>query len=76
VIVPQQFKCDLPGCGKDRTAANHWVAVRASTAGLMIYWNWDYAVADGVLDDCRHFCGPAHALQFISSAVGSKKEGQ
>ena len=76
MIVPQQFKCDLPGCGKDRTAANHWFAVRAFNWGKTEIYTWDRAVADGVLEDCQHFCGPAHALQFVSAEMGSKKEGQ
>ena len=61
-------KCDTPGCGKTRTTVNHWFAVR-KTLGLTIY-KWDDAEGLGLLDECKHFCGQTHALQFVSSEMG------
>ena len=72
MIVPQQYKCDV--CGIEHTVTNGWYFVERKTA-ISIY-KWDDAKANNILDCGFHFCGAAHALQFVSSEMGEKKEGR
>jgi hypothetical protein len=72
VIVPQTAKCDLAGCGRERTATNHWFAVSVKSGAIVIR-SWETAEELGVLSESAHFCGQTHALQFVSAEIGKKE---
>jgi len=66
-----QHKCDTPGCTATHGEANNWWAVDSMGRVIHLY-PWADARRDEVLDDCKHFCGQTHALQFVSSEMGAK----
>ena len=74
-VIHSTYACDKPGCSLTRGSANHWAIVRIMDNHLE-FWRWDRAADAGLLDDSasRHFCGPAHALSFVSTALGQKEE--
>lgn len=67
--------CDTLGCTKTHTASNGWWVVRVVDFYKEL-WKWEDAEAVGVLKGPKtfHFCGQTHALQFLSSEMGSKTD--
>ena len=72
MIGPPPIICEATGCGRMRTETNHWYAVRTKPGGKIEVWPWDAAVASKVVKQTHHFCGQTHALQFVSSEMGTK----
>jgi hypothetical protein len=71
--IGQQIECDLPGCKRVRSETNHWWAVHVSDGkSISIYW-WDYAAqSPAAVAQTKHFCGQAHALQYVSASMGGQ----
>ena len=72
MIGPAPILCEAPGCTQTRTATNHWFAVRSKPGGRIEIYPWDAAVAAKIVRRSHHFCGQTHALQFVSSEIGTK----
>ena len=75
MILPPQFKCDSKGCEAVRSESNHWWASRSNQGRIEIY-PWQLADDDGLLNVTKHFCGAAHALQYVSSLMGKQETGK
>ena len=69
MIGPTTYACEAPGCRLTRTPTNHWFAVRVMSGSLVIH-TWGHAETLGLLEECRHYCGQTHALQFVSAEMG------
>jgi hypothetical protein len=72
MIVPQQFRCDTPGCTATHSESNRWFAIRQFGRRTELY-SWEDAISEGVLAESSHFCGQTHALQFVSSLMGKQE---
>lgn len=70
MIVPLTYKCDT--CGAERTETNHWFAVQVELHGIYVF-TWKQATEANRLERSHHFCGKTHALQFVSSEMGTKE---
>ena len=73
-IVPEQFQCDHIGCTAVRREVNNWLAVLLVDGYEVCIYEWDRAVHKKVLKKCKHFCGVAHALHFVSQSLEKKTE--
>lgn len=69
--IPEQFKCDHPGCGLERTEANHWwllsVEMRKNEPVLIVRrWHDWTAKRKGT----QFFCGVKHMLAAVNRWAG------
>lgn len=74
-MIVSTHACGTPGCGLVHTESNHWFLVRVMDDHSEL-WKWEDAESADLLSDltAHHFCGQTHALQFLSSEMGSKTD--
>ena len=65
--IPEQFKCDHPGCEAVRSQTNHWWQANTH-AGSFEVWPWD-DTADNV-PGIQFYCGQEHLLAALSRWAG------
>lgn len=67
--IPDQYKCDHPGCEQVRTESNHWW-VAANIAGSLEIFPWpeDYRLEEYH----QHYCGQEHTLSALSRWMGEQ----
>jgi hypothetical protein len=70
-----QYHCDLPGCEAIKGPVNHWWLVDVKGNGVISIYPWELPQSVGYHDQegVKHFCGQAHALQFVSSIMGENR---
>jgi hypothetical protein len=72
-IVPEQYQCDHNGCTVTRSQkVNHWFAVLFEDSGAVHIYDWDAAIKKNNLRKCKHFCGQAHMLHYVSEVTAKK----
>lgn len=71
-ILDNPIQCDHTGCGVIRGVANHWRAVMSCDNGGFLILPWEVAERDFDVKVFKHFCGPGHALNYVSAAIGDQ----
>jgi len=73
--VTPQYRCDLTGCEAIKGPVNHWWLVSVYENALISIspWEWDKNGDYHDQEGTKHFCGQAHALQFVSSIMGENR---
>ena len=64
--IPEQFKCDHPGCESVRTETNHWWMVDYQEEFRVSAWNDAWTR----LSTIQFYCGQEHLLAALSRWAG------
>jgi hypothetical protein len=68
-ILPEPIICDFVGCGLTRTENNKWFVVEVQPGrAVHAYW-WETAEEQDKIRSGLHFCGVAHAVNYVSSVL-------
>ncbi len=67
--IPDQYKCDHPGCEQVRTESNHWWLISYLTRSIEIQpWPEKYEYRK----NHTHYCGQEHTLSALSRWMGEQ----